>query len=68
MRGGRVVDRGDALGRDVSEGGWVEHVRENPSDTGSGGRQGLRAGRGYRPGDDASRYRGGYPEFGKHEQ
>src|SRR2546426_6123414 len=53
MRGERVVDRGDALGRDVSEAGWVDHFRENPSDAASGGRQGLRAGRGYRPGDDA---------------
>jgi len=68
MRGGRVVDRGDALGRDFSEAGWVDQFRENPSDTASGGRQGLRAGRGYRPGDDASRDRGGYPELGKREQ
>ena len=68
MRGGRVVDHGDALGRDISEAGWVDHPRENPSDTGSVGRQGLRAGRGHSPGDDASRYRGGYPEFGKREQ
>ncbi len=68
MRGGRVVDRSDAPGRDVSEAGWVDHFRENPSGTGSSGRQGLRAGRGYRPGDDATRYRGGYPELGKREQ
>ena len=68
MRGERVVDRGDELGCDVSEAGWVDHSRENPSDTASGGRQGLRAGRGYRPGDDASRYRGGYPGFGKRER
>ena len=66
MRGERVAD-GDAFGRDVSEAGGVDHFRENPSETASGGRQGLRAGRGYRPGNDASRYRGGYPEFGKRE-
>ena len=68
MRGARVVDRGDALGRDGSEAGWVDHLRENPSDTGSRGRQGLRPGRGYRPGDGASRYRGVYREFGKRER
>jgi len=68
MRGGTKVDRGDALRRDVSDAGWVDHCPDNPSDTGSGGRQGLRAGRGYRSGDDASGYRAGYPEFGRREE
>ena len=68
MRGGRVIDCGDTLRRDVSEAGWVDQCREDSSSAGNSGRQGLRGGRGYRPGDDASRYRGRYAEFGKREQ
>jgi len=67
MRGGRVVDGGDALRHDVSEAGWFAPYAADPSDATRSGRQGLRAGRGYRPEDDATRYLGPNPDLGKRE-
>ena len=63
MRSGRVDGCGDVVPREVSEADWDDQCREDATAAGNSGRQGLRAGRGYRPGYDAR-----YPEFGKRER